>query len=204
MGYDFLLGAIDEIGYIAFFLALCLGLIGLPIPNEVVIMTGGALAASGVMDPIPAYISTFLGICSAMSFNYVIGRFAGKHLFERLNRKKNMDKFLDTSNRLSERYGGYAISISLCLPVLRHVTPYVLGMNKLQFLRFARFAYPSAFIWTMIYFLVGSYVGDNIQHIGDYIYKYGVIIALILVLGLALYAGARFMRIRKEKNDIHM
>ena len=115
MGYDFLLSIIEQVGYVALFLVLCLGLIGLPIPNESVVMTGGALAASGVLSPIPAYIMTWLGICSAMTFGYSIGRFAGSKFSNWFQSQKNISRFLDKSQGLIEKYGGYAISMSLCL-----------------------------------------------------------------------------------------
>ena len=51
--YEVLLNIIEEIGYVALFLVLCLGLIGLPIPNEAVVMTGGALAEAGIL-PVPS------------------------------------------------------------------------------------------------------------------------------------------------------
>ncbi|QNK54948.1 DedA family protein [Paenibacillus sp. PAMC21692] len=198
MGYDLLLSIIEQLGYVALFLVLCLGLIGLPIPNEAVVMTGGALAFSGVLSPVPAFIMTCLGICSAMSFGYSIGRFAGARLANWFRKRKNIGAFIDRSEELSHRFGGYAISISLCLPFLRHVTPYVMGMNKMKYGRFALFAYPSAFVWTMIYFLIGGFVGDQVQHIADVIYRYGIWI----IVALAIVAAAYFVYRVQKRNKV--
>lgn len=43
--YDLLLDYIREYGYIALFLALWLGIVGMPVSDEVIVMTGGALTA---------------------------------------------------------------------------------------------------------------------------------------------------------------
>jgi membrane protein DedA with SNARE-associated domain len=202
MGYDLLLSIIEDVGYFALFLVLCLGLIGLPIPNEAVVMTGGALAASDVLSPAPAFIMTCLGICSAMTFGYSIGRFAGSKLSDWFSSKKNISKFLIKSEQLSERYGGYAISISLCLPFLRHVTPYVMGLNKMPFKRFILFAYPSAFVWTLIYFIIGIFVGDQVQALSALIYKYGVWIVSALVAAIIGYSAFKLLKGRNEKAKI--
>ncbi|MGG1633418.1 DedA family protein [Paenibacillus sp. FSL K6-3182] len=200
--YDLLLNIIDDFGYFALFLVLCLGLIGLPIPNEAVVMTGGALAESGVLSPIPAFIMTCLGICSAMTFGFSIGRFAGSKLSNWFSQKKNISKFVAKSEQLSEKYGGYAISLSLCLPFLRHVTPYVMGMNRMPYKRFAIFAYPSAFVWTLIYFIIGTFVGDQVQDLSDHIYKYliWVIYAIIvIVVGFIIY---KYYKSKQQKDHI--
>jgi len=200
--YDLLLNIIDDFGYFALFFVLCLGLIGLPIPNEAVVMTGGALAESGVLSPIPAFIMTCLGICSAMTFGYSIGRFAGSKLSNWFSQKKNISKFVSKSEQLSDKYGGYAISLSLCLPFLRHVTPYVMGMNRMPYKRFAIFAYPSAFVWTLIYFIIGSFVGDQVKDLSDHIYKYGIWVIyaiIVIVVGFIIY---KYYKSKQQKDHI--
>lgn len=199
--YDLLLSIIEEFGYFALFFVLCLGFIGLPIPNEAVIMTGGALAESGVIAYIPAYTMTFLGICSAMTFSYSLGIFSGSKFSSWFSSKKNIGKFMVKSQDLSDRYGGYAISISLCLPFLRHVTPYVTGVNRMSFKRFALFAYPSAFAWTLIYFIVGSLVGDKVQDLSNHIYNYGMWVIYALVAIVLGYIAFKFRRKRMLKNQ---
>lgn len=203
MAYDLLLSVIEQIGYAALFLVLCFGLIGLPIPNEAVVMTGGALSSAGALAPIPAFIMTCLGICSAMSFSYSIGRLSGSKLSNWFRSNKNIGRFLTRSEELSEKYGGYAISISLCLPFLRHVTPYVMGLNRMKYGRFALFAYPSAFIWTLFYFILGSFVGEKVQDIAISIYHYGVWIVVAIVIAAAAYVLYRIIRWRNDKESIH-
>lgn len=102
MAYDLLLSIIEQVGYAALFLVLCLGLIGLPIPNETVVMTGGALSAAGVLSPVPAFIMTCLGISSAMTFGYSFGRFSGAKLSSWFRRKKILASSLTVRKNLAK------------------------------------------------------------------------------------------------------
>ncbi|WP_042160732.1 DedA family protein [Paenibacillus gorillae] len=201
MGYSYLLTIIEQFGYVALFLVLCLGLIGLPIPNEAVVLTGGALAASGMLEPGPAYLMTFLGISSAMTFNYSIGRFAGSRLFDWFMRKKNIEKFVVKADQLNAKYGGWSLGIGLLFPFLRHVMPFVAGTNRMKYGRFSLFAYPSAFIWTSIYFTIGALFGDHVEEIGDFIYDYGIIAAVLAVAVIAYLFWHYSLRSRAKKED---
>lgn len=202
MAYELLLSIIEQFGYAALFLVLCLGLIGLPIPNEAVVMTGGALAASGTLSMAPAYTMAFLGICSAMTFGYSLGRFSSAKLSNWFRNKKNINRFLIRSEELIEKHGGYAISISLCLPFLRHVTPYVVGLNRMKYTRFALYAYPSALIWTTFYFILGSYVGDGAQNLAGIINQYGLWVLLGLILTTIMYAIYRYLKLKNNKSSV--
>jgi len=202
MAYDILLNFIEQVGYVALFLVLCLGLIGLPIPNETVVMTGGALAAAEVLSPIPAFVMTCLGICSAMTFGYSIGRFAGSRFAGWFKSRKHIGKFLIKSEELSDKYGGYAISISLCLPFLRHATPYVVGMNRMRFTRFILFAYPSAFVWTLAYFILGFMVSDQVEHLSKLINKYESWFMFLLAFAIVAFIAYRIYKAKSKKDSI--
>lgn len=203
MGYDFLLEFIDQFGYIALFLVLCLGLIGLPIPNEVVLMTAGTLSAAGVLSYPFAYLAVYLGICSAMTFSYIVGRFFTKtKLFRSMQKSAKTERYFATSEKWFDTYGGYAIGMSLCLPFLRHITMYVAGMNKMSYRRFALYAYPSAFLWTLVYFLLGIAVKDQIMEIGTMIEHYGLIVIAVFILCLLLYLLYRSSRNKQRHKTI--
>lgn len=201
MGYDTLLIMIDTLGYAALFIVLCLGLIGLPIPNEVVVMTGGALVASGLLAPVPAFICTWLGICSAMTFNYSIGRYAGSRLFGWFSRKRNIQKFIRQSERLIERFGGYAVGLGLLLPFVRHAMPFVVGTNKTRWSKFALYAYPAAFLWTLLYFIIGSLAEAHLQQIGALVYQNGVYVLIALAAAVLIWLTVRAGRAKRKQQE---
>jgi len=201
MPNELLMTAIENLGYMAFFVSLCLGLIGLPLPNEVVGMTGGAVVASGLLLPLPTFIMIYLGICSGLTFGYMVGRTSRNTIIRKIGKRPGINKLIETSERLTQKYGGFAISLSLLLPLLRHVTPYVVGMNQLKYVVFAAFAYSASFIWTLIYFLIGIWLGEFIPVIGENIAFYTSVAGTgVIGLGAAYLLVKRYLpKIRRQK-----
>lgn len=203
MGYDLLLEIIEYFGPLALFLVLCLGLIGLPIPNEAVALTGGALAENGLLTEFMAYLMLALGMCSAMSFNYSLGRFTSSKLSKWFSKKQNIGAIYEKSQRLVEKHGVYAVPLSVFLPFLRHATPYIMGVNRLRFTRFMLIGFPAAFLWTAIYFTLGHFVGDQIPDLIRTINRYetSFYVALTIIGLLLILIFVRKMQMRRKKTD---
>lgn len=88
MDVEYLISIIEQYGYAALFFSLWLGIVGLPIPDEVIVMTGGAVTGMGILHPLPAFLIVYLGVISGLSLGYVLGRTVGTPILERLRRKK--------------------------------------------------------------------------------------------------------------------
>ena len=189
-----LLDLISQYGYPAMFLSLWLGIVGMPIPDEVIVMTGGMVSSLNILHTVPTFILTYLGVVSGLSLGYVLGYRIGAPILDRLTKKKNISSYIQKSNVLIHQYGSYALIISYFLPVVRHVVPYLVGINRMNFLRYAIFSYTTGFIWTLGYFVIGYYFGQNIQYIGDIVYKYGLY--ALLVIGIFLI----FLVLKKKKS----
>lgn len=78
---------------------------------------------------------------------------------------------------------------------------YVVGMNSMPYRRFAAFAYPSAFLWTLVYFLIGRTLGDHILEIGTLINQYGMLILIVLITLFALYVMYRYFRSKQSSEN---
>jgi membrane protein DedA with SNARE-associated domain len=79
--------------------------------------------------------------------------------------------------------------------------PFVGGTNKMNYRRFALFAYPSAFLWTLIYFIIGTFVGDKVQSLGNTIADNGMIVVYVLLAVAAGAAAWLFIRNRTAKKN---
>ncbi|TDF97063.1 DedA family protein [Paenibacillus piri] len=189
--------AIHHFGYFALFLSLWLGIVGMPIPDEVVVMTGGMVGSLHLLQTVPAYITTYLGVVSGLSLGYILGRVMGPLVIDRLRKKQKIEPYIQKSDWLLEKYGAYALVISYFLPVVRHVLPYLVGVNKMPFYKYSMISYSTGLLWTTIYFTIGYFFGDNIELIGNNVYRYGyfaLTTAVIFIIGAVI-----LQTIRKKK-----
>ncbi|WP_028560589.1 DedA family protein [Paenibacillus pinihumi] len=198
MSYDSLLSLIQQFGYAALFFALWLGIIGLPIPDEVIVMTGGAVTSNGVLQVLPAFLLTYLGVVSGLSLGFILGRLLGPPVLQKLRRKKKMDHYLQLSERMIRQYGSFALCIGYFFPVIRHVIPYLMGLGKISYVRYALLSCTTGLVWTALFFFLGRGVGNHVEEIGYLLYQYGVKLIWVPVAAILLYATIR-IRVAKRK-----
>lgn len=168
-----LLSYIEQYGYWALFFCLWLGIIGMPIPDEMIVMSGGFVSSLGILNVIPAFLLTYLGVVSGLSLGYILGKIFGTKVLDKLMKKKKA-KYVVKSQEMVEKYGHYALVTSYFIPVVRHVVPYLVGMNNMSFKTYALYSYTTGFLWTLVYFVLGSLFGQHIERIVEVAIEYGV------------------------------
>ncbi|GED72089.1 hypothetical protein BRE01_57910 [Brevibacillus reuszeri] len=189
MMVEMLTESVGQFGYFALFFTLWLGIVGMPIPDEVIVLSAGVLTSMHVLEILPAFIATYLGVVSGLSLGYVLGRVLGAPALNWIGRKKGMGKYVQQAQTLLEKYGSYALCISYFLPVVRHVVPYLVGIGKMTFGRYAAFSYTTGLLWTVILFFAGHFMGNNVANLNAFlsIFNQGMVVG---IAGLALLAAA--------------
>ncbi|PDY03710.1 alkaline phosphatase [Bacillus cereus] len=176
-----LLSYIEQYGYWALFFCLWLGIIGMPIPDEMIVMSGGFVSSLGILNVIPAFLLTYLGVVSGLSLGYILGKIFGTKVLDKLMKKKKA-KYVVKSQEMVEKYGHYALVTSYFIPVVRHVVPYLVGMNNMSFKTYALYSYTTGFLWTLVYFVLGSLFGQHIESIVAVAIEYGLYFGVIIFI----------------------
>jgi len=198
MSIDFVINAVQQYGYLALFFLLWLGIIGLPIPDEVVVMTGGFVVALGILQPLPAFFITYTGVIFGLSIGYVFGKVMGIPSLKYLEQKKNMSKYTNQANRLFDRYGSFSLVLGYFFPVIRHIVPYIVGMAKMPYSKYAALSYSTGFAWTLVYFTIGRYFGNNINTIANFLTQYKLVLVGIFLIGGVLLLAKNLMDDRRD------
>ncbi|HEQ3526590.1 TPA: DedA family protein [Bacillus cereus] len=176
-----LLSYIEQYGYWALFFCLWLGIIGMPIPDEMIVMSGGFVSSVGVLSVVPSFVLTYLGVVSGLSLGYILGKVFGTKILHKLMKKKKA-KYLIKSQEMVDKYGQYALVTSYFIPVVRHIVPYLVGMNNMSFKTYAFYSYTTGFVWTLVYFVLGSLFGQHIESIVAIAIEYGVYFGVIVFI----------------------
>ncbi|PGA93580.1 DedA family protein [Bacillus toyonensis] len=191
-----LLSYIEQYGYWALFFCLWLGIIGMPIPDEMIVMSGGFVSSLGILSVIPAFVLTYLGVVSGLSLGYILGKIFGAKVLDKLMKKKKA-KYLLKSQQMVERYGHYALVTSYFIPVVRHIVPYLVGMNNMSFKTYVLYSYTTGFVWTLVYFVLGSIFGQHIESIVAIAIEYGVYFGGIIAVIVSV-----FYLYRQKRNTV--
>ncbi|MHC0037538.1 DedA family protein [Pseudoneobacillus sp. C159] len=171
-------------GYIALFFSFYVCLLGLPVPNEVLVMTGGLLSTTDYFHPVLTFLVVYLTVILNATILYVIGRTVGNRLVSKMAKYERVNRNLTKATAIIHRYGAFAASICYLLPVVRHFIPFLMGANRYPYHIFARYSYSFGCIWTIALFTVGRLFCTKINDIGENLSTIGVILLFLIMAGL--------------------
>lgn len=182
-------------GYVGIFLALALGVVGLPIPDELLMTYVGYAVSRGVLQMPFALLSAFLGATAGISISYFIGLKWGLPLLLKVGPYLHITpKKIGSTQKLFAKYGSYLLFAGYFLPGMRHIAAYLAGMAFMDFRRFAVFAYTGALLWSLAFLLLGHALEDEWFKVVAYGRQYGlyfVLMAVVISAGMYVYMKGR-------------
>ena len=151
-----------QYGAPALFVLLTLGVIGLPIPDETLLVIAGLLVGRGQLPPLSTAAAGVIGAMAGITVSYAIGRFAGSRVLSRFGAAIRLDQSLITRvGQWFEQFGKWLLPIGYFIPGVRHVTAVVAGASGLPGWTFAVFAYSGAIVWVSCFLAIGYALGDR-------------------------------------------
>jgi membrane protein DedA with SNARE-associated domain len=182
-------------GYGAIFLLLMLGVVGLPVPDETLLVFCGYLVGRGVMHPAGAFLSALAGSWCGISLSYSIGRFFGVGVVHRFGKYLHLtDERLDKVHRWFDRVGHWALFVGYYIAGLRHLTAIVAGTSRLEFRSFAAYAWSGGLLWVSTFLTLGYVLGEKWREAAELAHRWAGIAALVLVAAVGLYLLIRWRR----------
>jgi membrane protein DedA with SNARE-associated domain len=180
---------IAQHGYSAIFVLLMLGIIGLPVPDETLLLFVGYLSFTGELRLAPAWGSAFLGSACGISVSYALGRFVGGPALNKVARLAHASpEHLAKTHHFVMRWGPYALLVAYFVPGLRHLAALVVGATRLSPLRFAQFAYPGALVWSGTFIGLGYVGGEEWRQLLPLLHRGfligGLIVSLVCSMGI--------------------
>jgi len=192
---------IEDYGYIALFGLLAVGIVGIPIPDEILMTTVGTLTVDGGrLTFVNSLIASFAGTMVGMIVSYYLGNTVGKPFLYRYGKwVKLTPQRLDLVEGWYKKYGLWTVVFGYYVPGVRHFTCYLAGVSGVSIWRYLLFAASGAMVWCLTFLTLGHVIGLNAPKIMGVIHHYigiGGIIA-VAVIGLSLLI---YRRVRKNKS----
>lgn len=182
---------------VLFLIVFCeTGLVVTPfLPGDSLLFAVGALI-TGAKLPLNLYATMGLLIVASVvgdAVNYSIGRFVGPAVFTRESSRLLNKKHLLRAQEFYERYGGKAIVFARFVPIVRTFAPFVAGIGKMQYRRFAFFNVTGAVAWITLMTLAGVFFGDI-----PFVKKHFELVVVAIVVLSIVPAVVEFVRERKR------
>lgn len=183
-------------GYGAIFVLLMLGIIGIPVPDETLLVFAGYLSSKGTLRLEPTVVTAFLGSACGITVSYAMGRFLGLPALLKLGPLLHLrSEHLEEAHRWVERWGKYSLLLAYFIPGYRHLAAFLAGASLLKPTVFAGFAYTGALIWASCFVGLGYVSGEEWQHLIPVLHD---TLRVAMLLGLALLvAGGGWLLLRR-------
>ncbi len=195
---DFLVGFFTEYGYAAVFTILIACGFGLPVPEDITLVSGGVISGLGLTNPHVMLAVGMAGVLIGDSTMFLLGRIFGY----RIQRIKTFRKILSPRRfshiqRQFKKYGLGLLFVARFLPGLRSPIFLVAGMSRrISYLTFIAMDGMAALISVPVWVYLGFFFADNLDLLMEYVSDVQrviyLILGLIIVVVLVLYLKKRF------------
>jgi len=184
-------------GYWALYLLLALGVVGLPIPDETLLVFTGYLISRGTLNPLGAFAAAVAGAWTGISGSYLIGRTLGVGAVHRYGKYIHFtEDRLAYVHRWFDRIGHWMLVVGYYIIGVRHFTAVVAGMSKLEYPTFIAYAWTGAALWVTTFLTLGYFLGENWRQVAELIHQYVIYGSLAIIVAAA---GWYFLWKRRAK-----
>lgn len=186
-------GYISDYGYGALFSLFFVGILGMPVPEETLLVFSGYLVSTGQLTYITTVLVCYTGSIGAMTTAYWIGRWFGISVIEKYGKRLGMGYsiYKKTEDWFS-RVGKWALPIGYFIPGVRQYTAYFAGITRLPFPTFMLFTYGGGLFWSVLFVTLGWQLGERWEQLFEVISRNLAIFFVALFLLIILFSY--FMR----------
>ena len=179
-------------------------LIGFFLPGDSLLFAAGVLSAGNATGQSVFRIEALIFILSMAAVlgdavNYFLGLQMEEHVFEKGRIRFIKHEHLLAAKTFYERHGGKAIVLARFVPLVRTFTPFVAGVARMGYRRFALYNIAGGIGWVTLMSLAGYWLG-NIPFIKSHFEQVVIAIVAISLLPVAI-AAYRAWRARRKADD---
>jgi membrane protein DedA with SNARE-associated domain len=181
-------------GYLGLFICVFIGNLGIPVPEETVLLTAGFLAGRNSLDLRTLYA---VGIASAVTGDcagFLFGRTGGQRLFEQLAQKfQYVRRHYDRLQIFFQAHGNKAVFLARFVAGARFMAGPMAGATGMPFRHFLGWNLLGACLWCPLVITVGYFLGNELDWVAGVAHRasYAIAGAVLLVLAIMWFLWRR-------------
>jgi len=169
------------------------GLVLIPfLPGDSLLFAVGAVAAHPD-SPLNLGLVAVVLVAAAIlgdAVNYAVGYHLGPAVFSSEKSRLLNKKHLNEAHEFYERYGGKTIILARFIPIIRTFAPFVAGVGRMNYYRFAVYNVMGGVAWVLLCLLAGWFFG-NLEFVRK---NFELVIVAIVVISILPAAVEYFRR----------
>jgi membrane protein DedA with SNARE-associated domain len=187
-------------GYLAVFLLTVMESACIPIPSEVTLGLGGALASGAVIGGTQGHLSLgwviVVGIAGSVGGSllaYAVGRTGGRALFDRYGKYVLLSHSdLDKAEAWFSRRGEWMVLYGRVLPFIRTFISLPAGMARMNVAKFTALTAIGVSVWVTLLTLIGYALGGSWNKMVKAFGYAGYVVAAAVIVMLAVFLVRRY------------
>jgi membrane-associated protein len=184
---------------ILFLIIFCeTGLVVTPLlPGDSLLFAVGTFCALGALDL--GWILILLALAAILgdAVNYAIGYRLGPRVFRSERSRFLNRRHLERTHEFYERYGPITIVLARFIPIIRTFAPFVAGIGRMTYARFALYNVAGGVAWIAI-FVLGGYAFGNIP-----VVKRNFTLVILAIIVLSVLPGViEYVRQRRQSTGV--
>jgi len=160
-------------------------LVGFFLPGDSLLFAAGFLSSQGVFEIGWLIVALSAAAVIGDAVNYYLGLQMESHVFEKGRLRFVKHEHLLAAKAFYERHGGKAIVLARFAPFVRTFTPFVAGVARMGYRRFAIYNIVGGIGWVLMMSLAGYWLG-NIKFISEHFEQVVLLIVLVSLLPIAV------------------
>jgi membrane protein DedA with SNARE-associated domain len=178
-------------GYLGIFVCVFIGNLGIPVPEETVMLVAGFLAGRDILALRWVYVVVIASAVIGDCCGFMIGRHGGQRVIARL--ASNFDSIRHRYDRLQlffHTHGAKAVFMARFIAGVRFMAGPMAGAAGMPFLRFLGWNVLGAVVWCSLVVTIGYLVGDELYRVAEMAHsasRWIAIAAVLLAIGLYLF-----------------
>ena len=181
---------VTHYGYFGIFFLLIFGIIGLPVPDEWLLVISGYLAFKNILGLFPVLAIAAFGSAGGLTVSYFLGRTSSDFVIRRYGRWLSIDdQKIGKVQHWFHNLGRWVLVVGPFIPGVRNLMGYVAGASKLGVRVFMQFAYTGALISSATFVTFGYIAGRHVN------WNYSTLPLIAIAAGVLFTASGAPLRI---------
>jgi undecaprenyl-diphosphatase len=189
--------------YLLLFLGAALesaAFLGFLVPGETIVILGGVLASTGVLDLPQTLAIVASGAIIGDNVGYYLGRRLGRPFLERHPKLfGDGEGIVARVDALFAQHGGKAVLIGRFVGFLRALAPFVAGASRMPYRTFAVYNAIGATAWGIAFVLLGYFLGESWTLAEKWLGRAGLLLGSLAIIAIFFYFRQQRRRKRRRR-----